>query len=562
MLEADIYVTVSDGEKRRYLTESFGIPETRIFQSRNASFVDDIMRETHGKGVNVALNSLSGELLHATWRCVARWGTMVEIGKRDLLGRGKLDMDVFLDNRSYCCVDMDQMAQEKPGEINRLLHDMMNYFRQGQLRPIRLARVSGASGTEIRETFLEMQQGKHIGKMVVELRDHTGQLRFGAIDCAKGADTVKLDGSASYLLVGGLGGLGRSISIWMAQKGARNLTFLSRSAGVLQQHKDFARELESMGCTVQFVQGSVTSAANVARAIDSTLGPLKGIIQMSMVLRDQAFLRMSLEDWDQATQPKVQGTWNLHNVSQSRHIALDFFVLFSSLSGIVGQSGQANYASANTFLDAFVRYRNSLKLPCTAIDLGMMESQEELFAVLEAAMAAPVQGSTGQQQSEALISSPSKYSNRVDYNSFILGISPTDNAQQKADVRFAVYHNTDGRGRGVSGSGGSSSNDALRTLLAEGRKDPDVFGSDETIVFLATEIGRKLLALLLRSDEAVDVASRTAELGLDSLVAIEMRSWWKLVFGFDIIVLDMLSIGTLDAMGRRVADELLALHHK
>ncbi|KAI8944816.1 KR domain-containing protein [Xylaria longipes] len=423
---------------------------------------------------------------------------------------------------------MDQMAQEKPGEINRLLHDMMNYFRQGQLRPIRLARVSGASGTEIRETFLEMQQGKHIGKMVVELRDHTGQLRFGAIDCAKGADTVKLDGSASYLL----------------------------------QHKDFARELESMGCTVQFVQGSVTSAASVARAIDSTLGPLKGIIQMSMVLRDQAFLRMSLEDWDQATQPKVQGTWNLHNVSQSRHIALDFFVLFSSLSGIVGQSGQANYASANTFLDAFVRYRNSLKLSCTAIDLGMMESEEELFAVLEAAMAAPVQGSTGQQQSEALISSPSKYSNRVDYNSFILGISPTDNAQQKADVRFAVYHNTDGRGRGVSGSGGASSNDALRTLLAEGRKDPDVFGSDETIVFLATEIGRKLLALLLRSDEAVDVASRTAELGLDSLVAIEMRSWWKLVFGFDIIVLDMLSIGTLDAMGRRVADELLALHHK
>ena len=77
------------------------------------------MRKTNGRGVDYALNSLSGELLHATWRCIAKWGTMVEIGKRDLLGAGKLDMDVFLANRSYCCVDIDQMREEKPQIIGR-----------------------------------------------------------------------------------------------------------------------------------------------------------------------------------------------------------------------------------------------------------------------------------------------------------------------------------------------------------------------------------------------------------------------------------------------------------
>lgn len=110
MAGADIFVTVGNEEKIRYLMDTFQIPRHRIFNSRDDSFVDGINGATRGKGVDLVLNSLSGELLHATWRCVAEFGTMVEIGKRDLLGSGKLDMDVFLANRSYCCVDLDQIC--------------------------------------------------------------------------------------------------------------------------------------------------------------------------------------------------------------------------------------------------------------------------------------------------------------------------------------------------------------------------------------------------------------------------------------------------------------------
>jgi NADPH:quinone reductase-like Zn-dependent oxidoreductase len=99
--------------------EKFKIPRNRIFDSRSISFVNDILHETQGKGVNLALNSLSGELLPATWRCIAKWGTMVETGKRDLLGAGKLDMDIFLANRSYCYVDVDQMRDERPEILER-----------------------------------------------------------------------------------------------------------------------------------------------------------------------------------------------------------------------------------------------------------------------------------------------------------------------------------------------------------------------------------------------------------------------------------------------------------
>lgn len=119
MIGADIFTTVSSEEKRQYLMKTYKIPGNRIFNSRSTTFLDDVLRETNGKGVDLALNSLSGEQLHTTWKCIAKWGTMIEIGKRDLLGGAKLDMAPFLDNRNYCCVDLDQMSRERPDMIER-----------------------------------------------------------------------------------------------------------------------------------------------------------------------------------------------------------------------------------------------------------------------------------------------------------------------------------------------------------------------------------------------------------------------------------------------------------
>lgn len=118
MLGADIYLTVGSDEKVRFLMDNFNIPRDRILHSRDDSFVEDLKRATDGKGVDLILNSLSGELLHATWSCVAEFGRMVEIGKRDLLGGGKLDMYTFLANRSYSCVDIDQLWK-KPTVLKR-----------------------------------------------------------------------------------------------------------------------------------------------------------------------------------------------------------------------------------------------------------------------------------------------------------------------------------------------------------------------------------------------------------------------------------------------------------
>ena len=117
MVGAEVYITVGTEEKVQYAVKTLNIPRHRIFSSRDQSFADGIMRETQGQGIDLVLNSLSGELLHATWRCVSPFGKVVEIRKRDLVGFGKLDMKPFLTNRSYCCVDVDAF-RERPALIH------------------------------------------------------------------------------------------------------------------------------------------------------------------------------------------------------------------------------------------------------------------------------------------------------------------------------------------------------------------------------------------------------------------------------------------------------------
>ncbi|KAL9619044.1 MAG: hypothetical protein Q9160_006299 [Pyrenula sp. 1 TL-2023] len=175
---------------------------------------------------------------------------------------------------------------------------------------------------------------------------------------------------ASYLLVGGLGGLGRLIATWMVENGARSIIFLSRSAKEGPETTPFFDELRLKGCEVSAFAGSVNNISDVETAVKQATKPVAGVIQMSAVMRDNWMSQMSYNDWEQCVRPKVQGTWNLHHATAT--VKLDFFLLFSSICGMSGQWGQANYNAANSFLDAFVNYRHSQDLPASVADIGFM----------------------------------------------------------------------------------------------------------------------------------------------------------------------------------------------
>ncbi|KAB2570584.1 Hybrid PKS-NRPS synthetase lepA [Lasiodiplodia theobromae] len=560
MIGAEIFVTVGNEEKARYLRETFGISQDRIFNSRDASFLGGVLAGTGGRGVDLVLNSLSGELLHASWKCVAEFGKMLEIGKRDFVGHGMLNMDLFEANRTFVGIDLAQLAVERPQVCRRLLDQCMEFYRRGSIQPIRPIRTFAAS--EIIETFRYMQKGQHIGKLVVTMPEQQTD-----VETVPTRSAFKLRSDASYLLCGGLGGLGRAVSNWMVENGARHIIYLSRTAGHTAEDKAFFSELHAQGCRVQAIRGSVAHLKDVERAVREAGKPIAGVMHMSMVLRDRAFLQFTHEDWHAAIEPKVRGAENLHHALSEA--TLDFFIVFSSISCIVGQIGQANYAAANAFLSAFTQYRHSLGLPASVLNVGVMEDvgyvsqnagvldqlkalcnhtlqEQDLLDALEYQM----------QRQMSPTPSPKGFMSPAE---LVIGLrstrpltEPNNRAIWKRDVRMAQYRNTETATQGSTTAGGAD----LKRFLAEVATMPAMLDVPANVDILAQEIGTRIYSLMLKPEEELDVDLSLTALGIDSLVAIEIKNWWRQSLGLEISVLEISNSGSIRQLAKTAAEGL------
>ncbi|KAF2179540.1 KR-domain-containing protein, partial [Zopfia rhizophila CBS 207.26] len=171
----------------------------------------------------------------------------------------------------------------------------------------------------------------------------------------------------SYLLTGGLGGLGRSVASWMLEKGAHNLIFLPCSAGKTDIDQQYFREIESMGCEVTAIAGKADNKSDIQQVIQKATKPIKGVFHLAMVLRNAPILGVTCEECTGAVKPKVDGAWNIHKAFQAAGIALDFFFVTSPLVTLIDQPGQGNYAATNTFLESFMQYRHRAGLPTSVL---------------------------------------------------------------------------------------------------------------------------------------------------------------------------------------------------
>ncbi|KAE8135902.1 hypothetical protein BDV38DRAFT_284380 [Aspergillus pseudotamarii] len=557
---AQIYATVSTEEKITFLVETIGIPRQNIFYSRDSTFVEDIMKSTSGRGVDVVLNSLSGDLLHASWKCVAQGGCMVEIGKRDLLGRGKLALDPFLDNRTFFGVDVATLPTMDIDSVQRLLDMTMRLYEKGAILPIHPITIFPADRVE--DAFRYLQKGQHMGKVVVNFSQ--------ALDLPR-APTVpdlSLRPDKAYLLVGGMGGIGGSIARWMTSNGARHIVFLSRSAGKKEEDKALMHELTEMGCNVLAVAGDVCDISVVRNAVSAAPAPIAGVFQLAMVLADTGVLLMDIEKWNAAVRPKVQGTWNLHEALPSD---LGFFVMASSLSGICGYWGQSNYAAANAFLDAFAQYRRSRGLAATAIDLGAVDEVGFVSRNLE--VRENVQRMLNTLISEQslldcvqLAISRSNPSTKLTMDGYynpgqlvhgLMSIASTEGQSiWKRDPRLALSYNLE-TGQPSAGSGRGTGDEVLKGFLMAVQDSPAKLNESSSVSILAREISRQVSVFLMRSgDEDVDLALSLPSFGVDSLVSIEIRNWWKQTLGVDISVLQLMSGASFADLGKKAIDQL------
>jgi hypothetical protein len=420
-------------------------------------------------------------------------------------------------------------------------------------KPISPTKVFEAS--EVEDAFRYMQKGIHIGKVLVRIPKN-----FNSIPITTAAKSLELSSEKTYLLVGGLGGLGRAISTWMVERGVRRFVYLSRSAG---SSKDvpFINELEFQGCSVQTIAGSVGKLEDVQRAISVAPTQIGGVLQMSMVLRDTLFSGHTVDDWSAVVDPKVKGTWNLHYALKDH--PLDFFVLFSSLSGIVGTRGQAAYAAANTFLDSFVSYRHGLGLPASCLDIGMMTGigylaensslydnlqGQDLHPLGETDLIDALQLSIASNQSSK---TASIVDGIKDPSQLVLGLrsrkplsDPTNRAVWKHDRRMSLYHNTSS----TTTAAGVSGNDSLKEFLDSIAVDSSILDAQSSMEFLSRLIGTQIYAFMMHPIEELEAFQTLSGLGVDSLVTIEIRNWWRRNLGVEVSTLEILGAGTISGL--------------
>ncbi|WP_084454463.1 type I polyketide synthase [Mycobacterium interjectum] len=492
MIGARIYTTAGSDAKREMLD---GLGVEYVGNSRGVDFADEILGATDGYGVDVIINSLPGEAIRRGVKLLAPGGRFIELGKKDVYADASLGLAGLAKSASFAVVDLDLNLKRQPTRYRRMLQDILQHVADGKLRPLP---VTAFSLDAAADAFALMASGRHTGKIAVSIPAH-GSVE--AIAPPPPQSLVSPDGG--YVVVGGMGGLGFVVAQWLAEHGAGLVVLNSRSApgdGVTAA----IAELNAAGNRVEVVTGDIAApgtAERLVRAVEDAGFRLAGVLHSAMVLDDEIVLNMSESAARRVFAPKVTGGWRLHQASA--HLDVDWWLTFSSASSLLGAPGQGAYAAANSWVDGLVAYRRSLGLPAVGINWGPWAEvgRAQFFADLGVSMNTVEQGLAAMQlvlQADRARTGVFSLDARQWFQSFPAAAGSSLFAKLHDSAKPARY-------------GG-----AIRAEL-------DASDPRERPSRLATAIANEIRAVL-RSAEPVDHDRPMESLGLDSLMALELRN--------------------------------------
>ncbi|KAK8035122.1 hypothetical protein PG993_010117 [Apiospora rasikravindrae] len=557
---AEVFATVGSREKRQLLVDHFGIPVDHIFYSRNTTFASGIMRATGHRGVNVVLNSLSGDGLLASWECVAPYGRFVEIGKADISSNSALPMSGFKKNVSFFAVDLHHMALSNRALVKDILSHVTDLFAQKVLRnpfPCHIFSI-----WDLEQALRYMQSGKHTGRIVMTADDTREGTKYVRPRC-----TWKFAEEASYVVAGGFGGLGRSIIRWMASRGAKNFIVLSRSGpssfgpvALLMQ------ELAAQSVHVFAPQCDASSDTSLRAVIEECgrcMPPIKGCINAAMVLQDAIFDTMSHARFRLAINTKVRSSWNLHHLLPS---GLDFFILLSSLSGIYGSTGQSNYAAGCTYQDALARYRIAQGEKAVSFDVGWMRT---IGIIAERDDYRQIREMTGdmvpieEQDFLALLEvyCDPRYEASLDKAQLLIGARTPAEYLDRGHTHIETWEHPLFRGfrrREAGGAGGADNATRGDGVATAGVDDTQLFqratSGPERSGVVVKALAVKLARAVAIPPEDIRPARSLSDYGVDSLVAVELRNWITNKFRAQVDVFDIMGGKSIQSIADLVSD--------
>ena len=378
---AEIYATAGSPEKRERL---LALGAVAAFDSHAESWHPELMAATGGEGVDVVLNSLAGPHLRLCLDSLRPGGWHCEIGKVDIYSGADLRLTVFRRNLRFAAIDVDRLLCDDPALARSLSEACLALLEAGDVPPLP---VTTWPAHRYEDALRLMIAGKHQGKLALEIPPE------GLPDDARPADLRPfLDREASYLVTGGLGGLGLCIVSYLAAAGARHLVLMDRGSERRRTAEWVRRASPLMESPlrpeIEIVAGDVACAADVRRCIAATKRPLKGVFHLAGILEDALLQEVTEESVGRTFAPKALGAWQLHEATKD--LDLDHFVLFSSVAGLFGSVGQTAYTAANAYLDALAAYRRGQGLPALAFDAagiaeaGMASRDPRLLGLMRA----------------------------------------------------------------------------------------------------------------------------------------------------------------------------------
>ncbi|KAL8765511.1 MAG: hypothetical protein Q9209_007445 [Squamulea sp. 1 TL-2023] len=571
---ADVFAMVETTQQAGFLVSEVAMPASHVISVPSLQALRRAAQLTCNGGFDVIMSTAQGELVHSFLQVLAPLGHFIDVGQVNVQVDPTMGLQLLQKNATYCSVDPFVIFDSDPVFGEELMHAVDSYYCKGLIGPIE--RVTAPDVAQLSPALGGFSDT--IGKLVASFENPESLVRM--IPCAP---TVNFDSESCYVITGALGGLGQSLIRWMCDRGARHLALLSRrdvaSLAGAQKHVE---SLTSHDIRIESFVCDVSKKDQVMRVIQqiSSSRPIKGIVHAAVSYLDLTFDKLSSSQWYESLSAKVEGTKNLHEATLS--MPLDFFVMTTSALSVYAFATQGAYTAANGFQDAFARHRQRIGLPASTVSFSLIEEvtnvgtdaitvdlfernktltlgESQFLTLLEPAFLnnrtadqTSFDQWSGQRQDPLSAANlhtyldpagmVAKMREEIASEAFLSATAPRWYSDGRVSLILRAFSDAQRQSGHLQGSldGGPKNAVAhlrseLATAVGEG-----VSGRTYTVALVQNAITNVVAEMLFVDAESIDPAKSVAELGVDSLIAAELRNWFLQALGTNITMLDLL----------------------
>ncbi|KAI1473663.1 ketoacyl-synt-domain-containing protein [Daldinia eschscholtzii] len=546
---AVVFASAETNDERNVLSKVWGLPEDYILDAGAEAFVDTVLWLTDNQGVDVIYDP-AARSRDSNIRCVKEGGRVVGFAdKPDSKDVTTCETDIIGKTFSCTIINVPHLVKQKPDQLGDALASIYPKLISWQSEIWNSDPQGLYDYSDLAAAFAALDSDT-IGAHIYCQRPESKPVPI--IPRASPPTSSYVRGDATYVLSGGLGGLGIEVAKLLVANGAKNIAFLGRSGATNELAKSCVNLLRKKQINVEVFKVDVCDPEAVNRIgneIRESMPPVKGVFQCAAVLRDSVFENMTYEDWQLATKPKTVGSWNLHQTFAND---LDFFVFLSSSAGVIGNRGQANYAVGNAFQDSLARHIKTIsegKINAVSIDLGpvleagMLADDPETLDKLKASGFFGIRLQDIKRIVERAIMGhmedgrkiPVQVVTGVGTGGLILQNKPADPYWTRTAMFTRLNQVDMPEGSEETSEEASSSREVMQRLLAQA-------ADAEEARSIVSKGLREMLSKSMNMDSAdVDESRPPSAYGVDSLVAVGVRNWVSRECEADVSIFEVLS---------------------